>query len=623
MSADLSVAWEHYWRGDLERVARFCNAALVVNPDQHDALYLLGLVALQRGDPRLAATLIRRAIAVRPDEADYHVGLAEAYWALGELDRTVSSCREALRLRPESPEILCNLGATLVDQGDIDSAIGYFREALRFRPNFPAAHNNLGNALRLSGDTPAALEHLRAAVRLDPNAAEAQSNLAKLLLEQGEAREALHHGREAVRLRPTLDTAHVILGNVLQALGRLDEAESCFREAVRLRPTQAAAYAGLAGVLEQLGDGRQAIAMLREALRRDPRHAGALARLATRLRNTLPEADEAAIERLLADSSLPPDQRWPLLFGLAQVLDARGEFDRAAGNALQANVLQLADFQKRGRGYDPGAHSRFVDQLVAAFTPEFFARVRGWGLETEQPVFVVGMPRSGTTLIEQILASHPRVFGAGELRLAREAFEALPRVTSHAGTLRECLDHLNAETLQVLARQHLDGLMALGGGAVRIVDKMPENTLYLGLIAAMFSRAKIIHCRRDVRDVALSCLTTNFGQVRWACDIDHIASRINEYIRVMDHWSRVLPIQVFEVDYEDVVADLEGVSRKLVAWCGLEWDAGCLEFHKTRRAVQTASAAQVRQPIYHRSVDRWKHYERSLKPLFAKLERAH
>ncbi len=211
-----------------------------------------------------------------------------------------------------------------------------------------------------------------------------------------------------MRLQPDFAEGHSNLGNVLHALGRLDEAEESYSSAIRLKPNLAAAHAGLGGVFEELGDFDQALASLRTALRYDPIHAGSLARLATWLRDKLPPADRATIEGLLAVSDLPPDRRWPLQFGLAQVLDAEADFDRSAALTLQANALQLADFQKRGKGYDPETHHKFVDQLIAAFSAEFFAGVRGFGLETELPVFIVGMPRSGTTLAEQVLASHPR-----------------------------------------------------------------------------------------------------------------------------------------------------------------------------------------------------------------------
>ena len=621
MPVDLTEAVERHRRGDLEPAAEAYRAALREDPDRPEALYLLGMVSLQRGDPGPAAELIGRAVALRPGEADYHAGLAEACRLLGRSDRALACCREAARLRPESPEHLGNLGALLVDRGEIDAALVAFREAIRLRPDSAALHNNLGNALGIRGDAASALAHFRAAVGLDPAAVEALGNLGKALLERGEPEEALVHYREAVRLRPGTPAIRVPLGNALLATGRLDEAEACLREAIRLGPGMAAAHASLAGVLEQRGDLDGAIGSIREALRLDPRHDGALARLATRLRAALPEPDRAAIEGLLADPDLPPARRYPLLFGLAQVSDARGEFDRAAQLAAEANALQSVELRSKGRGYDPRSFGSFVDELEAAFTPEFFAKVRGWGLETRRPVFVVGLPRSGTSLVEQILASHPLVFGAGELPLARRSFEAIPEVTGRSGTVRECLDGLGPGSLRGLALRHLDGMAAVDGAADRVVDKMPENTVYLGLIAAMFPGATLIHCRRDARDVALSCWLTNFGQVRWASDPDQIASRIAEYRRLMDHWRRSLPIAILEVDYEAIVSDLEREARAMVAFTGLEWDPACLAFHETPRTVRTASLAQVRRPIHSGSVGRWENYRRPLAGLFAALDR--
>ncbi len=621
MPMDLSEAIEHHRRGELERAAQIYEAALALEPERAEALHLLGLVALQKGDARSAVDLIGRAVAARPGEAEYHACLGEAYWAIGQPDRAVACYRESLRLRPGNAEAITNLGSTLLGQGDIDGAIVCFSDAIRLKPGLAAAHNNLGRALVLKGDTARAPEHFRSAVWLDPAAADPHSNLGLVLLERGDAQTALLHCREAIRLRPTFLAAHINLGNVLQALGRQDEAEKCFRAAIRLEPSSAAAHAALAGVLEELGESSESLESLREALRQNPRHTGALARLATQLRGSLSPTDQAAIEHLAAEPGLPPEGRWLLLFGLAQVCDARGEFAQAATLAEGANTLQKADFERRGLAYDPASHRLFVDRLLEAFTPILFERVRGWGHDTDRPVFVVGMPRSGTTLVEQILASHPRVFGAGELRLATRTFNSLPGATRRRGLPYECLDYLDRDAVLHLAQTHLEGLAERNASAERIVDKMPENTLYLGLMAVLFPRARFIHCRRDLRDSALSCWITNFGMVRWACDGHHIATRAAEYRRVMEHWRRVLPVPVLDVDYESLVAEPERVSRQILAWCGLEWNAACAEPHKTRRPVRTASAIQVRRPVYSTSVGRWKNYAQPLAPMFADLEK--
>ncbi|MGO8746639.1 MAG: sulfotransferase family protein, partial [Thermoguttaceae bacterium] len=291
----------------------------------------------------------------------------------------------------------------------------------------------------------------------------------------------------------------------------------------------------------------------------------------------------------------------------------------AAEHLDRGNALQLSEWRKCGQEYDPKAYEVLITQMIAVCTPNFFQRVRGFGLESEIPVFVVGLPRSGTTLIEQILAGHSQVFGAGEIKLVRDT---MAEIGGQGADFSEGLRRLNRQTAQRLASRHLERLRAFNGAALRIVDKMPENYVYLGLLASLFPRAKFIHCRRDLRDVAVSCWMTHFREIRWANDQQHIASRFHEYQRMMEHWRKVLPAPLLEVDYEETVANLEGVARKLVAWCGLAWEPACLEFHQAKRPVRTVSALQVRQPIYRTSAGRWRHYEQALAPLFARLKTA-
>ncbi len=256
--------------------------------------------------------------------------------------------------------------------------------------------------------------------------------------------------------------------------------------------------------------------------------------------------------------------------------------------------------------------------MIEVSTPDFFRHAGDFGLDAELPVFVVGLPRSGTTLVEQILASHSQVFGAGEIALGRDTMAALGE---KGADFIEGLRRLDRQTAHRLASRHLQSLRAFHATALRIVDKMPDYFFSLGLLAILFPRAKLIHCRRDLRDVAVSCWMTHFREVRWTSDQGHMVSRFHQYQRLMEHWRKVLPVPLLEVDYEETVADPEGVARKLVAWCGLAWEPGCLEFHRTRRPVRTASAVQVRQPVFRTSVGRWKHYEQALAPLFARLER--
>jgi hypothetical protein len=303
------------------------------------------------------------------------------------------------------------------------------------------------------------------------------------------------------------------------------------------------------------------------------------------------------------------------------VLDSRKRFDEAASFLNESNAVNLAALVKKRQAYQPADHERFVTSVIAAFGPELFTRLAGCGSPSRRPVYVLGLPRSGTTLIEQVLSSHSQVHGAGELLLGRRDFEAIPGLLDRPGELPiACLDDPRIGTvLREIAERHDAHLAELGGPAARVTDKMPDNYMYIGLLAILFPNAVFIHCRRSLRDVAVSCWMTNFRSIRWANDPEHIGRRFSQYLRLMDHWRAVLPGRLCEVAYEEAVDDLETVGRRIVAACGLQWEPSCLDFHSNRRPVRTASLTQVRQPVYRKSLARWRNYEQSLAQLFAAL----
>jgi tetratricopeptide (TPR) repeat protein len=654
MENPLQTALGYHRKGLLDDAARIYRNVLAGNPAHADALLLLGLVAMQQGDAERAAGLFREAVVLNPGVALYHANLAEAYRMLGRYEQAAGEYRTALTLDAQMAPAANNLGLCLQSLGQTEAAIAAFTRALEIDASFAAAHNNLAMALYREGDQAGALEHFGDAVALDPGLAEARSNLGQLLLELDRPHEALIHCREAVRLSPECAPARLSLGRALRMLEQPEEAEASYVEALRLAPGLAVAWNDLGllaqeqgklaesleryetslrldpgfvpaecnrgVVLAERGDFAGAVQAFRAALQGDSSHAEAYYQLASLLGAELPEADLTAIRRLLAVKALSLDERSTLHAALGLVLDARGHHAAAAFHVHQANALCLADWQKRGRAYDVLEHERLIESLLASCTPAFFERLQGSGLDTERHVFIVGLPRSGTTLTEQILASHPQVHGGGELRVVRDLFESLPRSIDPRSRAAECLGRLDRETVRRLATHLDERLAALDPHATRLVDKMPENYLYLGLLAVLLPHARFIHCRRDLRDVAVSCWITRFRQVRWASDPDHIASRIHTYQRIMDHWRKTLPISWLDIDYEDLVADLETGARRLVAWCGLDWDPACLAFHQNRRAVRSASLAQVRRPIYGSAVGRWKHYWHTLAPLLTRID---
>jgi hypothetical protein len=255
-----------------------------------------------------------------------------------------------------------------------------------------------------------------------------------------------------------------------------------------------------------------------------------------------------------------------------------------------------------------------IDDHIATFTKEFFDSQPATS-DSELPVFIIGMPRAGSTLVEQILASHSKVVGAGELTDIEQMVPEMGRMLERCGRYPAGARHLTQTQLRGLADRYLHTLAQIGGPAQRVVDKMPENFLYLGTIAAMFPRARIIHCRRNPFDVCLSCYFQNFNRIHFSWSLEDLGHYHREYERLMAHWRRVLPLQMLEVRYEDLIVRQQEVSREIVAFCGLEWEDSCLAFHANPRPVRTASALQVRRPIYARSMERWKKYAAHLEPL--------
>jgi tetratricopeptide (TPR) repeat protein len=646
-----NLAEAHRALGNLARAAECCRAALRLQPHYAEAANNLGLVLLAQGHIDEAAAHFRQALRLEPNYAMAHNNLGNALRLQGDLDGTLAHFRRAVEIEPNLAEARSNLGQLLLERHQPHEALDHLRTAVRLRPGLAEARNNLGNALREAGRLAEARQSYAEALRInptlamtynnmgqalqeenalddalawyqralqiDPASARIHTNRASLLAEQEKDDDALATYRRALELDPTYAEAHCGLGGVRHEQGHFEEAQAHYRKALRHKADLPAAHCALGTVREELGDFADAERCWRMALHYDARLAGAYAALATLLRGKLPDDDLVAMRKLLADPDLHDGRRCALHFGLAQVLDAQSVYDEAAESLRQANALALDMAQKRGQGYDSAEHARFVSGMRAACTPAFFERVRGLGLDSERPIFIVGLPRSGTTLTEQILASHSQVFGAGEQRLARDDFEALAGGDDRG---LEALARLDLSTARGIGERHLARLRELNDDRPRVADKMPDNYLYLGLLAALFPKAKFIHCRRDLRDVAVSCWMTHFSQIRWANDPSHIAGRFAEYRRIMEHWRQVLPVAVLEVDYEETVADLEGVARRLVDWCGLEWEPGCLAFHEGKRPVRTASVAQVRQPIYTRSVARWQNYEPALGTLFARLQ---
>ncbi len=637
--------------GRFDEAEKSSRTALALDPHETKALLNLGL-AYQGAKRWPEAEQVYRDLAeLFPKDPIGPQSLGDFLRECGKIDEAAAAYREALARHPNHGPVHLVLGTMLLTGEDPQGAEPHLRRAADLLPNVLAAQLNYGSCLTRLGRGREALEIYESARQIAPGDVNLAVGIGKALLEQKEAAEAENwfnsvlmadpSNAEAVRgladvaqsrslfeaaislykqsihLSPSFE-AFSGLSDSLWKMGDTQRAQGAMREAIKRFPNIPEAYCRLGGHLVANGEIEAAAENFREALRLKPYFPAALGQLASSLKARLPEKEKAALETALGMPN-SKSARFGMHYGLAQVEDALGNFEKAAAQFHLANSLEAEHRAEKEKVYDCNEASERVDEVVQTFTREHVERAIKFGHDSEKPVFVIGMPRSGTTLVEQILSSHPRVFGAGECPFVDQTFRRLPSEMVPIPTSLECVPKITFFAVQNCANWYLAQIEKLGGRADRIVDKLPDNYLFLGWIAIMFPKARIIHCRRDLRDIALSCWTSEFANVPWANSIRNIAERIRNYQRIMAHWRSVLPISIFDLQYEELVADQEGQSRRLIDFLGLEWDAKCLNFHQTKRVVQTASMTQVRKPIYTRSVGRWRHYVDTLRPLIEEL----
>jgi tetratricopeptide (TPR) repeat protein len=632
----LAAGLAHHRAGDLGAAAR-CYHQVLQRANQHaEAWHLLGLVHAQSGDHANALVLINRALSLDPRHAEAHYNLGNLHRQLGDNDQAVACYRCAIDADTAMAKAWSNLGATLRATGDTDGAIAACRQAVAIDPGRVEAHYNLGCALQHADRLDEAVIAYRAVLAHQPRHADAHSNLGLALMRLNHPEQALPALQAAARLNPGADAAIALssclialggfaaaldaagtatrmspdhapawlqLGHALRETGRSEAAFAAYARARELAPHSADVLVGLAIAQQEAGDAAQAAHSVEQALALDPGHATAWSLRAGLKRFAADDPDLAAMAAL-ADRADLDDDRIAIEFALAKGLMDSGAVDPAFATLNRANARHRARIR-----YDVDTDV----SAMAAIRDAFAAPGKDGGDPAQRPIFIVGMPRSGTTLVEQILSSHAGVHGGGEMKHLDMVL--MEHFVGPADPHRlAALDQATARKL-ASAYAHRAGGNAPAG--CRVTDKMPSNFRHAGLIHRLFPGAVIVHCRRAPHDTCLSIYATRFAQGQdFAYDLAELGAYYRAYQDLMAHWRTVLPADVLiEVDYEAVVADLEGQARRLVAACGLPWDDACLAFHRTTRPVRTASVNQVRQPLYASSVERWRPYERHLELL--------
>ena len=676
--------------GRLAEAEAVCRRVLQALPGTAVAISLLGFIAHRNGKLADAIDHMRRAAELEPQVALYHANLAEMCRLAGRLDDAVAAGRRAVALNPRYPAALTNLGIALFDQGKFEDALALYDQAIAIRDDFAPTHSNRGNALQrlkrfdeaeaayrraialfpdfrdawnnlgaclrelkrpqeaaaahrkvlaLTPDDPHTLDNLalalkdleqldeaaavlRRAIAIDASRDKYHLHYGSVLLAQDQIEEAAAETERALALDPNNHESANLMGRIAFARGDLGAALAHYRRALSIKPDLADAHNNMGNALKELGRLSDARNAYLEALRLDAGMTGVYLNLSDSKTFTPDDPHLAAMEALAANADgLSASDRMKLDFALGKAYADVKDYGRSFRHLVAGNASK-----RKSISYDEKSVFALFDRIEKVFRPELIAVKSGHGDPSRVPIFIVGMPRSGTTLIEQIIASHPLVHGAGELHTLDEVIRSVRAPDGGLSAFPEFVGAINARGLQMIGARYVALLRERAAkdgkpDTPHITDKMPSNYCYAGLIHLVLPNAKIVHTVRYPVDNCISCFSKLFvAEQDHTYDLGELGRYYRRYQRLMAHWRRVLPAgRILDVQYEDVVADLESQARRIIAHCGLPWDDRCLSFHATERPVRTASASQVRQPIYESSVGRWRAYEEHIGPLLNAL----
>jgi tetratricopeptide (TPR) repeat protein len=634
--------------GDARTAEGICRGALDAHPRDANLICLLGATLVKQNRAQEAETELRAAVELIPAFAGAHEGLAEALIMQGRLEEALASLEKARGLEPKRASVEQKLGKVLALLGRGSEADRAFESSFRLTPHRETLVR--GVELQRQGDLEAAEKLYRAVLIEDPEDVDALRLLASIAMSARQVGDAEVLLKRALELAPDFFQARMDLGLAQQEQDKLHEAAKTFRHAARLEPRRAQPWTALATTLGMGGRHDESLQAYESALERDPTNPFALTGIGHVLK-TIGRQDEAVdayrrcakhhpahgeahfglanlktfrfedteidlMRRQLESRSLPDEPRIHILFALAAACDQRGEYDEAWRCYSEGNALR-----RKRESYDAVQTTVMHDELIDVFNAEFLAAHATHGHPSSSPILIVGLPRSGSTLLEQILASHSEVEGTHELPELSLVARSTMRGRSHRASYPKSVVHLSDQDFHALGASYLERTLRHRKGAPRFTDKMPNNFAHIGFLSVILPNAKVIDARRHPLDSCLGSYKQLFGRGQpFTYDLYEIGEYYLEYRRLMAHWHRVLPGHVLEVEYERVVTDTEKEVRRLLEFCELPFEDGCVRFHENPRAVRTASSEQVRIPVYSSALQRWRPYETHLGALIEILE---
>jgi tetratricopeptide (TPR) repeat protein len=578
----LALAAQYQATGNSALAEQFARGVLIEEPTNAEALRLLGLISQSKGNLKEAIDYLKSSLTSDKSNPATWQQMGDILFAGGEIRDGIVYYEQVLSLRPDFAEGYNTLGLAWQSLGDWQRAIACFQQTIRLLPTYAPAYNNLGNAFR----------------------------------KQGLLADAVAAFQQATRFWPHNPDITYNLGNAYHDQRNLDQAVACYRQTLNLKPTYAADVCNSLGTaLTEQGLPNQAIVQFKEALKLRPGHARAnhnLGDLAAQGLYQFTSDELADLKTFLDSGNGSPLERSLSALALAGVLNKDGAYDEAFRYFQEANSLKKNLARERKLVYDVSAQDALVDRIIAHFNRTYFERTKKWGTHTQLPIFIIGLPFSGVTLVERILAAHPQVIVGSEIGNVYQFIAPSPS-DKNAGLYTTPLLP-NVRVAREAAAAYLQRLNQSARGATRVAIKVLDNFLHLGLIATLFSKARVIHCRRHPMDVCLSCFFQNFRDRAWAWSLEDMGAYYRSYERLMAHWSKVLPVPPYEVGYEDLVRSQEAVSRDLLSYCGLD---SCDPSGNS----SSLSGGQGVGSAQEQTIGHWRHYEAHLGPLFQALGR--